>query len=583
MGHSTQLSRSRTLGRHKPGRVLAALVLSAGLIGAACGGDDAKTDTTETAGADTTVADTAAATTVPPPTTAAEEVPVPGGTMKFAVENDTGNPWRPSEVICAASCHQILRNIFDTLTLPNSDGSWSPYLAESLEPNDDFTEWRITAREGVTFHDGTAFDGAAIVDNLTRAKTGLVWGFSLRAIEAIAVDPADPMVAVVTMNTPWAAFPAILTTQPGYIASPTWLTASDTDETLKSIPVGTGPFVYENYVAGEVFTMTRNDSYWNAPYPFLDAIEFSWIGDALSRRDALKSGTIDAMHTANGVTLSEFRESTEFNLTEVTNQGETGYTLLHVSQEGSPLNDRRVRCALAYATDTQSLIDVVGAGVNQLANGPFSPTQIGYLDDSGFPEAQDMAKAQELIAEYKAEFPGPITLALATTVDETNLTTAQFQQQWFVEAGIDEVTIDQIDQAAYTITAALGNFQVFQWRLHGGFELDQQYQFWHSENAADVGAVTLNFGRIKDATLDALLDENRASNDPVRKKEIAEEVNRLFGTECYNIWGSYTTWGIATQLAVHGPTGFELPDGKTAVFGAGIAGVVYPMTFWVEQ
>jgi len=297
----------------------------------------------------------------------------------------------------------------------------------------------------------------------------------------------------------------------------------------------------------------------------------------------LKSGTIDAMHTTNGVTLSEFRESTEFNLTEVTNQGETGYTLLHVSQEGSPLNDRRVRCALAYATDEQSLIDVVGAGVNQLANGPFSPTQIGYLDDSGFPEAQDMAKAQELIAEYKAEFPGPITLSLATTVDETNLTTAQFQQQWFVEAGIDEVTIDQIDQATYTLIAALGNFQVFQFRLHGGFELDQQYQFWHSENAADVGAVTLAFGRIKDAALDALLDENRASNDPVRKKEIAEEVNRLFGTECYNIWGSYTTWGIATQPAVHGPTGFELPDGKTAVFGAGIAGVVYPMTFWVEQ
>ena len=563
--------------------MLAALVLCAGLIGAACGGDDAKTDTTETAGADTTVADTAAATTVPPPTTAAEEVPVPGGSVVFAIEADTSNPWRPSEILCAASCHQVLRNIFDSLTLPNSDGSWSPYLAESVVPNDDFTEWTITAREGVIFHDGTAFDGAAIVENLTRAQTGLVTNFALRPVDSVAVDPANPMAAIVSLNTQWAAFPFILTGQVGYMASPKWLAASDADALLKPMPVGTGPFVYEDYRAGELFSMTKNADYWNQPYPFLDALEFRPIPDALSRRDALKSGTVDVIHTTSGATAAEFRESTDFGLTEVVNQGETAYTLLHVTQEGSPLNDRRVRCALAYASDEQALIDTLGAGVHLVANGPFSPTQVGYLEDPGFPGDQDMAMAQQLIAEYKAEFPGPITLSLAATTDETNLTIAQFQQQWFVEAGIDEVTIDQIDQGAYVVTAALGNFQVFQFRNHGGFDLDMQYHFWHSSAAADAGSLALNFGRIQDAALDALLDENRASNDPVRKQEIAEEVNRLFGTECYNLWGYYTTWAIGTQLAVHGPTGFELPDGTTAVFGAGISGVVYPMTFWVEQ
>ena len=578
MGHSN------TQRRHKSGRVLAALVLTAGLIGAACGGDDAKTDTTETAGADTTVADTAAATTVPPPTTAAEEVAVPGGSMVFGVEADTSNPWRPSEILCAASCHQVLRNIFDSLTLPNSDGSWSPYLAESVVPNDDFTEWTITAREGVIFHDGTPFDGAAIVDNLERARIGTVTQFPLNPVTG--VELVDPMTAKVTLNTPWVAFPFALTGQIGYMASPTWLTASDADALLKPMPVGTGPFVYENYAAGESFSMTRNDAYWNAPYPYLDSIEFRPIPDALSRRDALKSGTVDVIHTTNGATIGEFRESTEVGMFEVTNQGETAYTLLHVTQEGSPLNDVRVRCALAYARDEQAVLDVISAGVPQIAFGPFSPTQVGYLEHTGYPETQDMAKAQELIAEYKAEFPGPLSLALAATTDETNLTIAQFQQEWFLEAGIDEVTIDQIDQGAYVVTAALGNFQVFQFRNHGGFDLDMQYHFWHSSAAEIINPalpIALNFGRIKDAQLDALLDENRGSDDPARKKEIAEEVNRLFGTQCYNMWESYTIWGIAHKTTVHGPTGFELPDGTTAVFGAGIAGVVYPMTFWVEQ
>ncbi|MCE9621655.1 MAG: hypothetical protein K8R99_04845 [Actinomycetia bacterium] len=563
--------------------MLAALLLSAGLIGAACGGGDKKTDTTETAGADTTVADTNAATTVPPPTTAAEEVPVPGGKVVFAIEADTSNPWRPSELLCAISCHQIMRNIFDSLTLPNSDGSWSPYLASAVEPNADFTEWRITARENVTFHDGTPFDGAAIVENLKRAQTGLVTNFGLRPVDSIELDPADPMVAIVTMKAPWAAFPFILTGQVGYMASPEWLAASDADPLLKPQPVGTGPFVYENYVPEEVFSMTRNDSYWNAPYPYLDAIEFRPIQDALSRRDALKNGTVDVIHTTNGETIAEFRESTDVGMTEVSNQGETAYTLLNVGVPDSPLSDSRVRCALAYSRDEQAILDVISAGVAEIANGPFSPTQVGYLEDTGYPQAQDMAKAQELIADYKAEHPGPISLALAATTDETNLTIAQYAQQWFLEAGIDEVTIDQIDQGAYVVTAALGNFEVFQFRNHGGFDLDLQYHFWHSTAAGEVGSLALNFGRIKDPALDALLDENRASTDPVRKKEIAEEVNRLFGTECYNLWESWTIWGIAHKTAVHGPTGFELPDGSTAVFGPGISGVVYPMTFWVEQ
>ena len=65
-----------------------------------------------------------------------------------------------------------------------------------------------------------------------------------------------------------------------------------------------------------------------------------------------------------------------------------------------------------------------------------------------------MDKAKALIADYKKENPGPLNLALATTQDDTNLTIAQFQKQWCEEAGVDNVTIDQIDQANYILTAA---------------------------------------------------------------------------------------------------------------------------------
>ena len=155
--------------------------------------------------------------------------------------------------------------------MPTADGKAAPYLAESITPNDDFTEWTVTARAGVTFHDGTPFDGAAIVENITRAKTGALTGNLFRPIDSVAVDPADPMSVVISMNTSWAEFPFALMGQASYMASPAWLLASDADEALRrSQPVGTGPFMYEDYKPNEYFKMTKNPNYWNPPYPYLD-------------------------------------------------------------------------------------------------------------------------------------------------------------------------------------------------------------------------------------------------------------------------------------------------------------------------
>lgn len=582
-------------------RAALAVLLSFGLVAAACGGDDdsgedateveagadttAATDTeSEDSGStDTTAADAGAEVTNPPPT---EAEPVPGGDLVMAIEAETSSPWRPAEMVCAISCHTIARTVYDTLTVPGDDEKVHPYLAESLTPNEDYTEWRITARAGVKFHDGTDFDGAAIVDNISRHQAALLTGSVLKSLTSVTVDPADPMTAVVTMSAPWVTFPLILSGQIGYMASPTWMAASDTDEALRAKPVGTGPFVFEDYVPNEYFKAVKNPDYWNKPYPYLDSVEYRPIADGLTRRDALKAGDVMMIHTNNYETIAEFRENPdEFPMVEITNKGETGYTLLHVSQEGSPLLDQRVRCGLAYASNSQLIIDTIYAGIPAVANGPFSPSQVGYLEDTGYPVAQDMAKAQELIAAYKAENPGPLTLALATTNDQTNLVVANFQKQWFEEAGIDEVTIDQIDQGQYIVTALLGNFQVFQWRNHGGLDLDSQYVWWHSSTALPVGELAINFGRINDPTLDALLDENRGSTDDARKKEIAEEVNRLFAEQCYNLWGNWTIWGLAATPAVQGlaASNFVIPDGSVGLEGAGIAGTFYPQTVWMQS
>jgi ABC-type transport system substrate-binding protein len=492
-------------------------------------------------------------------------------------------------VLCAISCHQTIRSVFDPLTLPTPDGTIEPYLAESIEPNADYTVWTLTAREGVTFHDGTPFDGAAIADNLTRHTKSFL---TAAALTDIAENPdgtpqivvTDPMTVEITMTRPWVPFPIYLAGQIGYMASPTWLAAADADVSLEPKAVGTGPFVFKDYKPGESFTATKNPTYWNQPYPFLDEYETRVIPDALTRASALEAGDVDIIQTTNGETIAKYRDDPEnFPMTESTAFAETGYTLLHVTQEGSPLQDARVRCAMANATDQQAIIDQIGAGVQPIANGPFSEGQLGNLEDSGFPLAQDMAKAQELVADYKAENPGPLNINLSTTQDATNLIIAQAQQQFFTEAGFDDVQISQIEQAKYILTALQGDFQAFQWRNHGGVDLDAQYIWWHSSNALPVGQLALNFGRIKDDVIDEALDGNRGETDPAAKQEYAETVNRRFGEQCYNLWGSYTVWGLAHHPRVHGIDDMVLPSGNPAALGAGIAGSFNVASVWVEQ
>jgi peptide/nickel transport system substrate-binding protein len=238
---------------------------------------------------------------------------------------------------------------------------------------------------------------------------------------------------------------------------------------------------------------------------------------------------------------------------------------------------------MAYATDEQALIDKIGAGINQVASGPFSPTQVGYMEDTGYPLKQDMAKAQELVKSYKADHPGPLNISLSTTQDATALVVAQAQQEFFKQAGFDNVQISQIEQAKYILTALQGDFQAFQWRNHGGLDLDAQYIWWHSSNALPPGQLALNFGRIKDPVIDQALDANRGETDPAKKKELAETVNKEFATQCYNIWGDFDLWGLPHTPDIHGLEDFTAPSGEKVCLCNGIAGVYNVQSVWIKQ
>jgi peptide/nickel transport system substrate-binding protein len=234
------------------------------------------------------------------------------------------------------------------------------------------------------------------------------------------------------------------------------------------------------------------------------------------------------------------------------------------------------------ATDNQVLSEDREAGVEPPANGPYSPTQVGYLEDTGYPEF-DLQGAIDLVNEYEAE-NGPLSITFNTTNDPYNRETNELIAANWQAAGID-VTINTVEQGQYILDALQGNFQVFGWRNHGGVDPDSQRIWWHSETGdAATNPLALNFGGIDDPDIDAQLEIIRTSNDDAERQAAAEEINRIFGEQVYNIWNTWTVWGLAHKPTVHGIHDFAFPDGGGGTLpGAGIAGTHQVSQMWVEQ
>ncbi|MET0664076.1 MAG: ABC transporter substrate-binding protein [Acidimicrobiales bacterium] len=557
---------------------MGALLLAFGLIAAACGGSD---DSGDDASGDNPRGEESS-----DPDDGAE--PQRGGSIIFAREAETSSPWTPSAMICDVACHQAIKGIYDTLTWPDADGEVHGMLLESIEPNADFTEWTLTPRDGIQFHDGTPWDVAALDTHFSTMRDSVLVG---NVFNDITDQQVQGNTLVLTMRNPWTHFPLFLGGQPGYVASPTWLAAVADGSASEAEPVGTGPFEFEAYSPGDSFSMTRNENYWlmapdGEPYPYLDEIEFLVQAENQTRDNAIISGDIDITHMDSGDSIERLRQEADngtINLFEIDQRQETGYVLINSSDPNAAVSDVRIRQAMAYAFDHVVENQSRNAGIFEIANGPFSPGSIGYLDDTGFPEF-DLEQATALVDEYESDTGQDATIAYKTTTDPFNLQTAELYRGFWEAAGMT-VTLDQIEQGEFITQALIGNFEAFGWRNHGGFDPDTQEVWWTSENALPAGEIALNFGRIDDPVIDENLDIVRESQDPAERQAAAEEINRQFAEQVYNIWTSWIIWAIPYQDRVHGvQTPVVMPDGTpSTVTGIGFTGAINLHQLWVDD
>ncbi|MBJ7452044.1 MAG: hypothetical protein JHC71_08175, partial [Blastococcus sp.] len=259
-------------------RALASLGLVGVLLGtAACGGDDGGGSGGGTTGAEDDEF-------------SEQGDPVEGGEITVGLEAET-NSWTPGEGSFADSGTSVAFALYDPLMKRTAEGEIKPFLAESMEPNADFTTWTLTLRPDIQFHDGTPLNAEALKSNFDDYLIAPTSNVRNTLVDVTALNVVDELSVEYVLKETNAAFPDVLTGSPGWPFSPTAAAANGPDAGAN--PVGTGPFTFVSWQRDSNLVLEKNEDYWQEGLPYLDKITFRPIPDEDTRLSSLQSGDID--------------------------------------------------------------------------------------------------------------------------------------------------------------------------------------------------------------------------------------------------------------------------------------------------
>ena len=278
--------------------------------------------------------------------------------------------------------------ITEALVGVNPDLSIKPLLAESWSQIDD-TTWEFKLRDDVYFHDGSRMTAEDVKLSLERANEINSRIKSLLKLESIeVVDPATLKIKTSEQNP---ILPAVL-----HYPSAAVISQKSLDKDGKVVsPIGTGPFMFESFdPQTHLLTVSKNDKWWGGEVK-LDKIVLKPIQDPNTRALALESGEVDftvdvpynevdRINDLDGITVDKYENPRIYYLS--------------FNFDHAPLDDVKVRQALAYGMDKDSIVEYVLFGVGEPAIGPFMPS-FNWANQSLVPYEYDVQKAKDLLAD----------------------------------------------------------------------------------------------------------------------------------------------------------------------------------------
>ena len=304
----------------------------------------------------------------------------------------------------ASSIAEIVHyNVFETLTKINSDGTVSPLLAEKWEISPDLKTYTFTLRKGVKFQNGEPMNAAAVKFSFERAAGEKSTNKDKRTFATMeTVGAIDEHTVVVVNKELDPDFLFLMGQATAIIVEPK---SVDTNATK---PVGTGPYKLDVWNKGSSVTLVKWDGYRTAAAVKIKKVTFRFISDPAAQVAALLAGDIDAFPRVTPRSVAQFKSNPKFT---VLVSGSRAKTILAINNKKKPLDDVRVRRAIAAAIDRKAVIEGAGDGYGAPIGSHYVPGGFGFVDTTGI-NPFNIEKAKALLAEAGIKTPLELTLKL---------------------------------------------------------------------------------------------------------------------------------------------------------------------------
>jgi peptide/nickel transport system substrate-binding protein len=312
-----------------------------------------------------------------------------GGTLRVGVAGGGADDSIDAHVLATVPDISRAFQLYEPLAGRDTNSDFELVLAESIEPDKKAQAWTVRLRPGITFHNGKPVTADDVLFSLRRIidpkdpKTGAA---SIGYIDIDRSRKLDTRTVRVQLKFPNVGFPDDVGQYFNSIVP--------TDYDPKK-PVGTGPFKFESFVAGQRSVFVRNPDYWREGLPRVDEVTIIDFPDDTPRLNALLSGQVDAITNLPPGQIAQVKANDQFKVLISETGGWQPFTM-RVDQ--APFDDVKVRQAMRLLVDRKQLIAQVLSGQGRVANDLYSPYDPAYNDD--LPQRrQDLDQAKSLLKQ----------------------------------------------------------------------------------------------------------------------------------------------------------------------------------------
>lgn len=465
----------------------------------------------------------------------AQAKPRHGGTLNVAL---TGQPdqFDPATSTVYTSV-QIYDNIFDNLMQMDAHGNFTPGLATRWRQLDSKT-WEFDLVRDAVFHNGehfTAHDVAYTINRILNPATGSSQIADFNQIKRVEV--VDNYTVRFHLKAPYGP---LLTS----LAIAAYIQNEKAVKTLdpRRHPVGTGPFMFKEWVTNDHITLVRNPHYWRQGGPYVDRIVFRGSPVDESRLAALQSGEFNWVDAVPLQDVKRLRGSKNPVYLTSSNAGNPDF--LGMVVERPPFNNKKLRQAIAWAVDKRAILAVAYFGVGEVGSQEVGSGNRFYTADDPYRHGPDLAKAQQLVKE--AGYGSGLKIEyLGLPQYPELLKTGEILKEQLAQIGIT-MTITQLEVTVWVKRLTQRQYQITSIYAAGTVDPDTFY----SEELTRNGPY--NFTGYNNPRLDALVQQARQNTDAAQRKALYSRVRQIVWDDAPYIFAHYETLNYAMNPHVSG-------------------------------